>query len=796
MRWAIVIGIDEYDRDDLRLDAAVSDAQRFRDWVTRKDGGNVQETQLKLLLGPAAGADSPDARPRPTKDNIVTAINDVVTAAGDEAERLYFYFSGHGITARVSNRDEGALVTPGFDEVHTDHSLAIRSLTEHFETTPFKDQFFFIDACRNIPWKDREFEIGRWPIPRERDPGKPPVQQFILFATSPGLTAAEGAWSGAFTDVLMDAFDGKDRAKAWSWERNCYEVRWERLATYVNKIMSERRQRTQPPAEVSPVEVPYQIPQDAGSRGVAGRDRDALMVSFPQGHFPSLKLKVKFALEPPYERANMSVLDAIGQPVVSALGVAPGASQEFDLPPRTYAVQALTTDNRVGVLRAPIELYETVEDPPVELSPPSAPPKAGVEEAVVPEDSGQAGSAEAVGTIAIEGADPLAAAEIRDEAGLVRGVVGTGDSKLPPGFYRVSAFGPERTGDEQFVVLKAGEREPVTLKLPPEPDHVAALAEALGVDRAAWAQASTYVTAAVGKGLQGCAEAWRALGLEAPRERRPGVAFLAVPGDGNPAAVEGLSVRIWPAGDAIPKRVTRLVPSDAGVAAVIIEATATEPHWLAVEPARGDATVVALPLLPHRLATVIAQVDADRARAYQLHPVAGAHESSTPQRLISVEYLERQLLSGRIDGAEALAKKLAEAAGQDPFAGCVAGYVLLRLGCHRDLAGLASSLAVAAPNLSDAYILRGECEAAAGSAEAARQAFTDAVTTGIPAFGEGLTRLLEGLRANGFVHPRGALVRHIFQRHAQGSMWAAFVPRRKLKAGALVITGADVGFEG
>ncbi len=121
----------------------------------------------------------------PTKDNIVTAINDVVTAAGP-ADRLYFFFAGHGITARVANRDEGALVTPGFDELHTDHSLALRSLTEHFETTPFQDQFFFVDACRNVPWRDREFEIGRWPIPRRRDPGEPPVQQFILHATSPG----------------------------------------------------------------------------------------------------------------------------------------------------------------------------------------------------------------------------------------------------------------------------------------------------------------------------------------------------------------------------------------------------------------------------------------------------------------------------------------------------------------------------------------------------------------------------------------------------------------------------------
>ena len=144
--------------------------------------------------------------PRPTKDNIVTAINDVVTAAGDEAERLYFYFSGHGITARVSNRDESALVTPGFDELHTDHSLAIRSLTEYFETTPFEDQFFFIDACRNIPWTNREFEIGRWPIPRQRDPGNTAgaaVHPLRDVARADGERRAPG--QGAFTGVLMEA---------------------------------------------------------------------------------------------------------------------------------------------------------------------------------------------------------------------------------------------------------------------------------------------------------------------------------------------------------------------------------------------------------------------------------------------------------------------------------------------------------------------------------------------------------------------------------------------------------------
>jgi hypothetical protein len=122
--------------------------------------------------------------------------------------------------------------------------------------------------------------------------------------------------------------------------------------------------------------------------------------------------------------------------------------------------------------------------------------------------------------------------------------------------------------------------------------------------------------------------------------------------------------------------------------------------------------------------------------------------------------------------------------------------VLLRLGLREGLGALASTIVEAAPQLSDAYILRGEYEAYRQNDEAARQAFADAIGAGIPAFGEGLTRLVEGLRVSGFNHPRGALVRYIFQRHARGSMWAAFTPRSKFEPGRLVITGADIGYEG
>ena len=143
-----------------------------------------------------------------------------------------------------------------------------------------------------------------------------------------------------------------------------------------------------------------------------------------------------------------------------------------------------------------------------------------------------------------------------------------------------------------------------------------------------------------------------------------------------------------------------------------------------------------------------------------------------------------------------MAASAARRPSSSSFGACLAGYVLLRLGLREPLGALASDIVEAAPQLSDAYILRGEYEAYVQNEDARDQAFADAVSVGVPVFAEGLTRLVEGLRASRFFHPRGALVRYIFQRHTRGSMWSAFVPRREFKAGRLVITGADIGYEG
>src|SRR5215203_724565 len=242
--WAIVIGIDKYWSDDAHLHGAVHDALAMREWLLEPACGNVPPENLVLVTeaGPVSPAVPAELNPLGgTKSNIILAVNSLIERSGGQGDRLYFFFAGHGLTARVSNRDESALMATDFNFVNTDHSIALRSLWEYFETTQFADQFFFVDACRNVPmWEHDEFEIGRWTLPRTRDPGQPPVQQFILYATSPKLRAAEvrdqpGEDHGAFTGALLDGLRGAGAAKAWSWSRECYEVRWERLADYVKK---------------------------------------------------------------------------------------------------------------------------------------------------------------------------------------------------------------------------------------------------------------------------------------------------------------------------------------------------------------------------------------------------------------------------------------------------------------------------------------------------------------------------------------------------------------------------------
>jgi Caspase domain len=791
LRWAIVIGIDEYGGQQPTLQSAVYDAVEVSHWLI--DTVGLQRDKVKMLLGRRPTDRSGDGSElTPTKDNVLKVISELMTDSEGVGEALYFFFSGHGFTANYANREESALVFPGMDKDHPFQTLAVRSVTEFFETTQFSDQFFFIDACRS-PLEASYAEIGGWQIPRRREPGQDPPQQFVLYATSPGRSAEDAVWPrehSAFSKELMAGLKGDGLAKAWSWERSRYEVRWDQLVTYV-KTQMERKQTGR-----SGEAYPFQIPQDGGIRGVADRERDALMALPRSATIPPVTLTLDLAADSPGP-ADVTVHDALGVAVATAARVT--GSQSFTLPPKTYAAKIETDHGRVGRLIPPIELYD------------EASPRIVWSENDEPEPE----NTYAEGKITIQSPDPLAVADVRDETGRVAGLATqAAGCTAAPGFYRARLIGPERdkTGEGEVILLRSAQTIPAKLPEPLVDERASKLAESLGgsvqggyitpsagASPAAWAQPSTVVAAAVGSALQGDRAALDALGLDevpALGEEGSGVAFFAVLGSGNEHALGTLKVRVWPAGEEVPDDMHALNLTKAGVASFVDVASVPEPYWLSIETGDAEPTVVALPLLKGRLATVVGQVDSDRVRLYEFQPLAQAVASSTADSLRRLEHLQRHLLGGRLDPARAIAAQVQAEAQSDPFGACLAGYVLLRLGYPEGLGKLASAIVEAAPQLSDGYILRGEYEAHTQNAEAMSRAFADAVSAGIPAFAEGLTRLVEGLRVSGFVHPRGALVRYMFQRHARGSMWAAFTPRRGLRSGRLVITGADIGYEG
>jgi hypothetical protein len=827
--WAVVIGIDRYWSEGAHLRGAVRDALAVRNWLLDPAGGNVPAENLQLVLAP--GPSSPPLDPElaslpvGTKANITVAIDNLIQLSGGKGDRLFFFFAGHGLTARVSNRDESALLATDFTTVNTDHSIALRSLWEYFETTQFDDQFFFVDACRNVPpWGDgAEFEIGRWTLPRSRDPGARPVQQFILYATSPKLKATEvrdvpGEEHGAFTAALLDGLRGAGAAKAWSWQRGAYEVRWERLAEYVKtRVESERR-----PVGESPDEDLLQIPQDTGSRGVADRDRDAVITTFAADAFPKERLEVLLDPDTAYPVADVRVLNALGDVVAGQVGIT-GTSVVFYLSPGTYALRAAAPKIGEGRGTEPIDLYRPLDEPPtIALRPLETPvepagkaPAARVEQvaeagatSVAPATSGGRGvEAPQLGTIPLVAPDPLSIVEVRDETG---SVVETGRARaeleLAPGFYRIRHVGPETTignatvalapsETEQPVQLEGSEPSAATLELLKAMGGKPGAATTLelgGHEPLAWAQTSTLVALALGNALT---TGPGAAGLDlrplrpAKGSSRGGIAVYVV-SEAEEINLAALEIRVWNVGEHVPKSPKRLRKVTPRLVELCV-AKAPGRYWLSIHRrGEGRPMVFAPTVLDGRMATIVVQITKG-IRLFQHQPAIAGGPAATPETLRRVEYLERLLLAGRLDGAREIERELAET--DDPFIGCLRGYVLLRLGLLDELNEVAERVIQSAPQLSDGFVLRGECAAATGGT-AAKQSFAEAVGAGIPLFAEGLTRLLEGLRAHDINHPRSAIVRYVFQNHMRGSMWSIFTPRR-FKPGTLVITAADTGYE-
>ena len=143
----------------------------------------------------------------------------------------------------------------------------------------------------------------------------------------------EGEEHGAFTAALLAGLRGAGAAKAWSGGTAT------RCAGSGSPTTSRCGSRRGAQGRGDAGGALLQIPQDTGSRGVAGRPRDVAVTSFADDAFPKERLEVLLDPDTAYATADVRVIDGLGDVVAGQVG-GTGSSVVFYLPPKTYALRA------------------------------------------------------------------------------------------------------------------------------------------------------------------------------------------------------------------------------------------------------------------------------------------------------------------------------------------------------------------------------------------------------------------------------------------------------------------------
>jgi len=795
--WALVIGIDGYDEPHSNLKGCVRDALGVRAWLLDPAGGGVPPDQLILALSgteesPAWEVDSVGA----TKRDIFMALSRLAEQADGQSDRLFFYFAGHGIQVRVNNSDENALLAADFTKVMTDNSCLLGSLYEFLGTTRFREQFFFIDACRNTPWPG-ELEPGRWTRPRPRELGAPPPQQFVMYATSPGLAAKEtgdfGEEGGAFTGALLDGLAGEGTAKVWCSRGKHYEITWSRLFAYVHNAISTRRLEVTAGSART-----IQVPQEAVARTQAA---EIVLGTFPAEHFGSQQLRVTLDPDSVASTAEVRVLDEVAVPVTSAARIST-LPVCFDLPPRTYLIHAMAPEYELGHARSPVALYEPA-DVTIELIAQESQP-ADNEDA---ELANMLENGTGTGELLVRSSDWFAAVEVTTEAGQVL-AHGEGTAELSgasPGFYRARVVTPAGEVAEKLVEVEPGDREPVELEAPNSPlSHtIAEIVEKSGVEVApggglevsevigevAAPEISTMLTLAGAFGIwqtQVGGSRLTSLGVAPMTERLPcppeSAVYLlgGISGERAQATNEALAsvaVRLWPAQSPVPEHELRL-ERFSDVAGLGLLTAAGEPGlwWLSIELPDASPVVWPIALVSGRLSMLVLEsAVGGTLKLLQYLPPLASDRPPDPRLLRRLEALQRFELSDRPFDGKALVMQLDDP-GSDLVGACLHAYVLGRLGTTDELKHATDELLAVWPSSSDAQVLRAEVEARNGQIEKSTEALERALDAGLPLIGEGLDRLVGGILRYQLDHPHAALASRVWDGYVNGSLWTAWTP--------------------
>lgn len=349
--YAMVVGIDGYAMPGAALGGAVRDALDFATWLI--DGGAVAPGRLLLALGRTpASPDVPDAlslslRPGNATyaqlSELLGRLKTLVVEGGAPADRLFFYFAGHGIAADSRGERVDGLCASDFTSAVPSLSFTTDSIEAHLRTIPAREQYLFYDACRSIPANPR-MRLGEYDLPDFGTTPYPP--QFVLKATAIGGEAVEVDEGGAFTQTLLAGLrDGAGSAKTWNEAEAAFDVRWRRLCGYVAECVGKRL----PPGS------DLRVPQESGERAAGS---DPVLSRFAKDRIPDTVLTLRSDPVAPAFGVQLRRTLSFDPPADHALGTGTTA---ITLPQGDYLIRGACPSYDVAPPQALIELYDPTE---------------------------------------------------------------------------------------------------------------------------------------------------------------------------------------------------------------------------------------------------------------------------------------------------------------------------------------------------------------------------------------------------------------------------------------------------
>src|SRR5205823_5626423 len=145
----------------------------------------------------------------------------------------------------------------------------------------------------------------------------------------------------------------------------------------------------------------------------------------------------------------------------------------------------------------------------------------------------------------------------------------------------------------------------------------------------------------------------------------------------------------------------------------VVQSGPPGPHWLSLEVPDEPTLVLSLALLPRRVTMIVVQRDSTGLfTLFQYMPSLRADPSSDLTQLRRLELMQRCFAGGRLDLGHDNAIELLEGKWEDPIAGCLGGYLMLKLGVAEELGTAARNMVRTYPKLSDSHLLEAEFHAA------------------------------------------------------------------------------------